>query len=299
MIILNILLISLAAEPISVDDDFQKAGLSDWQNLEATWKHRNGKLHLGGPTKDEIAASRLTYIFKGKDWSDCLTGVTIQKFKGHWAGMCVRKGKAGFYEVCIHEGGGIMVRRQPTARVLTRTQGSFGDGKPHRLEVVTIGPYLRIFVDGKLHTTITDSDFSSGISGLMGHLAHAHFDDYVQTREVPINRGLFVVPSAQADAWIFEPGKPFELPIDLWNATNKELDVELYVHQRPLFVDTLPDLPQWTYTGKLIVRRSLKALQGKTSQLMQMPAMAEGLHHVMVRLERKDFTNRPIMPLGI
>ena len=164
MIVLCPLIFSLAAEPISVSDDFQNAALTGWQSLKPAWKHvaptkTDGRLQLGGPSDKELAASRITYIFKGGDWSDSMTGVTVQKFKGHWAGLCVRKGKAGFYEVCIHEQGGIMVRRQPHARVLARTQGPFNDGKTHRLEVVTIGPYLRIFVDGKLHTTITDNDF--------------------------------------------------------------------------------------------------------------------------------------------
>ncbi|MDP6113187.1 MAG: hypothetical protein QGG53_15100 [Planctomycetota bacterium] len=296
MIVLCPLIFSLAAEPISVSDDFQNAALTGWQSLKPAWKHvaptkTDGRLQLGGPSDKELAASRITYIFKGGDWSDSMTGVTVQKFKGHWAGLCVRKGKAGFYEVCIHEQGGIMVRRQPHARVLARTQGPFNDGKTHRLEVVTIGPYLRIFVDGKLHTTITDNDFPSGKSGLMGHIVHAHFDDYVQTRDVPLNRGLFAVPSAKTDAWVFVPGKPFKLPIDLWNATIERRDVELVVYRAPGSESGDPGSP--------ITRSKLQAAKGKTEHMLQMPAMVEGLHHLVVRLVARGYTHSSEMPLGI
>jgi len=263
----------LAAPKKAIRDSFDGDALDGWRGLKTCWKLANddagGALQVGGPTDDEIAASRITYLLNGQDWDDYLVGVTIRKMKGSWVGVLVRRSDKGCYEVWINENGGITIRRQPNAVVLASGPGTFGDGHPHRLEVAAVGPYLRVFVDGTLHTTITDSQSTHGPSGLMAHLVHAYLDDYVQTRDIPVDQGLFTAPSAKAPAWVFPPDKPVRLPIDLWGtgSARQSITVELGL-------------------GETAIRQEIVPSDARPHEVsLDLPKLSEGLHHVELTLK--------------
>lgn len=278
------------AQPTTpVVDSFDGAALEGWHGLKPCWKlvrddDAGGVLQVGGATDDELAASRITHIVRGQDWDDYLVGVTIRKMKGNWVGLLVRRSDKGCYEVWINESGGITIRRQPNATVLASAPGTFADGRPHRLEVAAVGPYLRVFVDGTLHTTITDTQSTHGPSGLMAHFVHAYLDDYVQTQDIPVDRGLFTAPSATAPALVFPPNTAVRLPIDLWGAgsTTQPITVELAI-------------------GETLIRQEITSSDARPHELtLETPKLSEGLHHADLTLKAEDMElSQGRFPLGV
>ena len=268
-----------AAVGRTVSDPFDGPGLPGWEGLRPCWRLSGqpdgaSVAELGGPSEEAVAATRILHMLKGEDWENYLVGVTVRKLKGHWAGLIVRRSATGYYEICLNEARGIMVRRQPNAVVLARTHGSFPDGQAHRLEVAAIGPFLRVFVNGELHLSVSDRHSPRGRSGLMGHLVHAQFDDYVQTLDMPVERAVLAAPAEEAGAFVFSPGEPVRLPIDLWG-TNAARDA----------VTVRADLDV-TGGGRLSLSGSVKLPAGPRETVeLAPPALPEGLHLAALSVE--------------
>jgi hypothetical protein len=145
----------------------------------------------------------------------------IRTFAGNWAGLVFRRGPAGWFEFFLDGGKQLTVRRQPGAVVLASVAVPASRENYRRLRVVGLGPVLRAYVDGEKLVQFADESRLSGQFGLLAHMAHVAFDDFVATSTLRPEETVLVRPQRPTEPLLARPGGHAELDLTVLNALSE------------------------------------------------------------------------------
>jgi len=165
-----------------------------------------------------MAAVRIRSIMTNVEIADGAVECRIRKMAGNWAGIVFRQGPAGGLEVMLDAEGRLMLRRQPANEVVALAALPQTKAPYRTLRVVGLGPVIRVYVDGAQRARIRDETLFSGRAGLLVHIAHVFYDDFVITRQLRDEEAVLLTAAAPGGALLAAPGQPAQIEIVVSNA---------------------------------------------------------------------------------
>ncbi len=250
-------------------DDFESDALQGWAlpgYYTAGKDGANGVLRVGGPSKAEQEAVKLSYPGVGPAWADCAVQARIRQLAGSWAGLFARKSKAGHLEAFLF-GARILVRRQPGSIVLSQAPLPASKDPWRTLRIVAVGPSLRVYVDGLLMFACADEELTAGTCGIAAHYTHAFWDDFELTDKLLPRETLTVRPVAPETGLLATPGQPATVRLAVRNAAREARTVDIACAE---------------YTGAAAtagVKQTVKLGPGEEAELpVALGSPAAGLH---------------------
>jgi len=158
-------------------DDFSDVVLGGWRAAGDAYalvrEAGRGHLRIGDPAVDESPF----VILRAEDtenWRDYAVTAEMKSAAGGWAGLLLREGADGKYEVFFNDDNHLLLRVNGRD-VIAVSRGTFSADEFHTVRVVLRGTRITVSVNGEVVFSVTDETSRQGRCGLLGFKKPATF----------------------------------------------------------------------------------------------------------------------------
>jgi hypothetical protein len=224
-------------------DDFEDGMLLDWELAGGT----RAEISEGedGSVLDVRGAGQVTLVDK--------------EFRGFAAEVTIKGGEGGFrfggrYQAFLttYFGGSLRISEDRRGELALLKRG-YKIGRSYRLKIVSFGPFIGVYVDGKKEFEKTDARPAKGPLTLISGEKGALLDDVRVSTKLPPEEGVLAVPVEEDQALVFSSEKEVQLHIQTANGSARDVKLIAAIRRPKATPVSDPNDPAQT-KGRMVVK---------------------------------------------